>query len=180
MNKENINFNNADVLTLSPREDTSYMLIFDGDWQGQKSLVVNLETPNVSCKIYCGYKVLPGTAVDLVTIITHKAANTSSDTAIRGALFNGGVSKYQGKVVIERTAQGSLSRLDDRVLVIGEGIHNHAEPVMQIEANDVSASHASSTGRVDENQLYYLQSRGLSYEESQKLLVDAFLAPLEY
>jgi Fe-S cluster assembly protein SufD len=46
---------------------------------------------------------------------------------------------------------------------------------MQIETDDVTASHSSFTGRVDKEQLYYLQSRGLSKEESQDLLVNAFL-----
>lgn len=175
MKNYNIDFNNIDTLTLSPVEDTLYNIRYDGSERGQKSLVVTLDVPNVSCKIYCGYKALLGNIIDLVTTITHKAPNTNSDTIIRGVLFNGGVSNYVGKVIIEKTAQGSLSKLDDTVLIVGNATHNHAEPIMQIETNDVSASHSSSTGRVDENQLYYLQSRGLSHEESQNLLVDAFL-----
>lgn len=178
MKNYNIDFNNIDTLTLSPVEDTLYNIRYDGSRQGQKSLIVNLDVPNVSCRIYFRYKALLGNVVDLITTVTHKAPNTNSDTVIRGVLFDGGVSNYIGKVIVEKTAQGSSSRLNDRILVVGEGTHNHTEPIMQIETNDVSASHSSSTGRVDENQLYYLQSRGLSHGESQNLLVDAFLVSL--
>lgn len=174
MKKEILDFSKVDQLVLSPLEDVEYAIPF-GAWVGQKSLVVNLERSSVSCKISCRYKASLGKVFDLVTAVVHKAPNTNSDTTIRGVLCDGGVSKYQGKVVIEKTAQGSVSKLDDKVLVVGEGTRNHAEPTMQIETNDVIASHASSTGRVDENQLYYLQSRGLSREESQALLVEAFL-----
>jgi len=178
MKKVNINFNSADALTLSPKEDTLYNIRYDGSKPGQKSLVVSLTIPNVSCTVYFGYKASLGTIIDLVTTVVHKAPYTTSDTEIEGVLYDGGISNYQGKVIVEKTARGSVSRLEDRVLVVGEGTHNHAEPVMQIETNDVTASHASTTGRVDENQLYYLQSRGLSRDESQDLLVDAFLTPL--
>ena len=175
MKKEVVDFNSADVLTLSPAEDTLYNIQYDGSRWGQKSLAVILSVPNVSCKLYCGYKLSLGNVLDLVTTVIHKAPNTVSDTTIRGVLFDGGVSNYQGKVIIEKTAQGSSSQLDDRVLVVGNATHNHAEPIMQIEANDVNASHSSSTSRVDKNQVYYLESRGLSREESQNLLIDAFL-----
>lgn len=175
MKRQDIEFKNIDVITLTPTEDMLYIILCNGDGQGQKSLTVNLDVPNVACKIYCGYKISLGNTINLVTTIVHKAPATSCHTSIRGVLYDGGVSSYRGKVIIEQTATGATSRLEDRVLVVGKGTHNHAEPIMQIEANDVIASHASTTGRVDENQIYYLQSRGLSREESQDLLVDAFL-----
>jgi len=90
-------------------------------------------------------------------------------------LDDGGESRYVGKVVVQKTARGSDSRLEDRTLVIWDGIRNHAEPIMQIETDDVTASHASTTGRLDEHQLFYLQSRGLSRKEAGDVLVQAFL-----
>jgi Fe-S cluster assembly protein SufD len=175
MKKVVLNYIDTDKIVQSPTEDTQYLIKLDGDIQGQKSILVNLEVSGVSCKIVCGFKLSRGQTLDLTTTVIHKARGTRSETTIRGVLLAGSVSNYVGKVVIEKTANGSVSRVDDKVLVIGEGTRNHAEPVMQIETNDVIASHSSSTGRVDENQLYYLQSRGLSREEAQNLLVDAFL-----
>ena len=175
-----IHFSTTDTLTVSPTEDTLYTILYDGTDRGQKSLTVTLAVPNVVCKIYCGYKVSAGNNVDLSTTVIHKAPATSCDTVIRGVLFDGGVSSYVGKVIVERVAKGSTTLLETRVLIVGDGVHNHVEPVMQIETNDVIASHASTTGRVDENQLYYLQSRGLSREEAQTLLIGAFLSYREY
>jgi len=91
-------------------------------------------------------------------------------------LDDGGESRYVGKVVVQKTAHGSDSRLEDRTLVIGDGIRNHAEPIMQIETNDVTASHISTTGRVDEDQLFYLRSRGLSRVEAINFIVLGFLS----
>jgi len=178
MKKQIINFNSKDVLTVSPVEDMQYLVNFN-DWKDKKSLVVNLETSGVSCAIFCGYKVLKDRVFDLSTTINHKAPSTSSKVDIRGVLYDGGVSKYTGSVTVEKQALGSFTRLSDKVLVTGNGIRNYSEPVLKIETNDVSASHASFTGRIDENQLYYLQSRGLTYEESKELLISAFLARSE-
>lgn len=176
MKTEAINFSRLDVFTVSPKEDTTYTIECDAWGSIRKELTVTLDRVGVACKLVCSYKALQGTNVDFSTTVIHKAANTSSDTVVRGVIFDGGVSNYQGKVVIEKIAQGASSKLSDRVLVLGEGTHNTSEPIMQIEANDVTASHASSTGRLDEAELFYLQSRGLSRQEAQDLMVDAFLA----
>jgi len=172
-----LDFKDTDQIIESPVEDTLYV-IAPGDWKGQKSLVVSLEHPGVSCKIRCGYKAASGNVIDLVTTVVHEAPNTGSDTIIRGVLYDGGISNYIGKVIVKKSARDSSSNLENATLVIGEATHNHIEPIMQIETSDVSASHSSFTGRVDKDQIYYLQSRGLSEEEAQELLVDAFLKPV--
>ena len=177
MKKQILDFKNTNQLDLFPMEDTMYVISTD-NWKDQKSLIVNLGYPNVSCKIRCGYKVSSGEVVNLITTIIHKAPNTSSDAIVRAVLFDGGVSNYIGKVIIKKSARGSLSNLENATLVVGEATHNHTEPIMQIETDDVTASHSSFTGRIGKEQLYYLMSRGLSLEESQGLLINAFLEPL--
>jgi Fe-S cluster assembly protein SufD len=176
---EIVSFATTNSVTLSPVEDTLYLVNCASRVgkvpEASNTLVVTLAHPDVTCHIYCGYKVERGDAVNLATTIIHTAARTSSTTIIRGVLFAGGVSNYVGRIVMNHAAQGSSARLDDKTLVVGEGTRNHAEPSMQIEANEVTASHASSTGPVDGAQLYYLQSRGLSHAEAQTVLVDAFL-----
>lgn len=176
MKKELIRFNKLDLVTKSTVEDTVYLIVPDIKQTGQKSLLVNMVRENIRCRIICGYKVGQENTVDLATTVIHKAPNTSCETVVRGVLYDGGISKYVGSIVIEAKAQGSYSQLDDKILVVGNGIRNHSEPTLNIEANDVTASHASSMGRVDENQIYYLRSRGLSREESQNLLIESFLS----
>ncbi len=176
-----LDYKDIGEIVQSPAEDTEYVINCEGAVLDQKIdlgirlLEVELKHPNVSCRIRCAYKVARGQQINLATKVSHKAPNTQSDTRIRGVMADGGISRYVGTVIVEKTAHKSVSNLEDRTLVIGEGTRNHAEPVMQIETSDVSASHASTTGRVDEGQLYYLQSRGLSYDESVDLLVHAFL-----
>lgn len=178
MKKQKVDFKNLASLVLSPIEDALYSITVDGR-EGRKSLIVNLEHPGVSCKIVCVYKTTGKETFDLAVNVTHTAPNTESIIKVRGVLYDKGVSNYRGQVIIRKTAVQSASKLENAVLVVGGGTHNYVEPTMQIETNDVAASHSSFTGRVDEEQLYYLQSRGLSREEASDLLVSAFLAECE-
>lgn len=72
---------------------------------------------------------------------------------------------------------GSSHHQKSRCLTIGEIGKAKASPLLLIEENDVEASHALALGTIDEEQLYYLQSRGLSYEDSIKLLFESYLMP---
>lgn len=192
MKTQILKFDTAGALRLAPVENTRYVLesvvcldigIGGGENSkkgGQKSLEIIMEKPDVVCEVYCGYRVDKGQGFDLLVDISHVAPNTKSKILVKGVLDDGGVSSFKGSVKVEATAKGSKTSLEDRALVIGDSVYNHAEPIMQIETDDVEASHASTTGRVDESQLFYLQSRGLSHKEAQELLVNAFLeVPIE-
>ncbi|MBU0649994.1 SufD family Fe-S cluster assembly protein [Patescibacteria group bacterium] len=178
MKKQLISFAHVDELTLAPVEDTLYEL---GalDLLEKKTLTVKLKVPSSSCKIVCNYRVGRKEFFDLTTTVVHQAPNTFCEIRIRGVLADGGISTYVGKVVVAKAARGAVARLDDKVLVIGSGIRNHAEPIMQIETNEVTAIHTTSISRIDAAQLYYLQSRGLAQKEAEMLLADAFLASSE-
>jgi|SRR3989344_888352 len=175
MKKELITFGATDVVTVSPVENTLFIIDYQA-WHAKKQLEVLLAQEGVSCQIICAYKLLPNQILDLVTRVTHIAPNTSCDTKVRGVLYDKAKSTYIGEIVIDSRAQGSSSYLENAALVIGSATHNHTEPILKIEADDVSASHSSFTGRIDAGLLYYLQSRGMAMTQAEKLLAKAFLA----
>ncbi len=175
MNKELITFGADAVVKVSPVEDTLYVIDYQA-WHAKKQFEVLLAREGVSCQIVCAYKLLPNQILDLVTRVTHLAPNTSCDTKVRGVLYDNAKSTYVGEIVIDKKAWGSSSYLENAALVVGSATHNHTEPILKIEADDVSASHSSFTGRIDANQLYYLQSRGVGVHQAEKLLAEAFLA----
>lgn len=175
MNQEIINFKQSSQITVLPVEDTELVLQLDLVGADKKSLIVELTKPNLACRVASSCKLAAGNQVNLEITMVHKAPNTSSNIVVRHVLQDGGISEFKGSILIKPSAQGSSASLEDRTLVVGNGTKNHTEPVMSVEANDVTASHASSTGRVDESLLYYLQSRGLTREESTEALIQAFL-----
>src|SRR5699024_11895264 len=67
---------------------------------------------------------------------------------------------------------------ESRVLMLSKGARGDANPFLLIDEDDVSAGHAASVGRVDDMQLYYMQSRGISRKEAERLIIHGFLAPV--
>jgi len=112
--------------------------------------------------------------------IDHIAANTRSRVNYKGALQGKGAhTVWVGDVLIGPHADGTDSYEQNRNLVLSEGTRADSIPNLEIETgNIVGAGHASSTGRFDDEQLFYLQSRGITEEEARRLVVRGFLAEI--
>lgn len=112
--------------------------------------------------------------------IDHVAPHTRSRVKYKGALHGDGAhSVWIGDVLIRQTAEGTDSYEENRNLVLSEGTRAVSIPNLEIETGNIlGAGHASSTGRFDDEQLFYLQSRGINEEEARKLVVRGFLAEI--
>ena len=154
-------------------EDTQYVVDLSAK-KGEYSLDLHFEKEGVEAEIIAVYTSTKDDDLKLTTIATHKVPHTKCNTLVRGVLFDGGKSSYTGKILITKPAQQTSSYLDDAVLVVGNNTQNHSQPILEIEADDVKASHGATTGRIDENQIYYLTSRGLSKEEATHMIIQGF------
>jgi Fe-S cluster assembly protein SufD len=83
-----------------------------------------------------------------------------------------------GKIIIAKKAFQTNSYLNNKTLVIGEGTKNVTRPILEIEADDVKASHGATTGRVRVDDVYYLTSRGLTKKEAEEIIVEGFFESL--
>ena len=136
------------------------------------------EKEGVSCHLIGLYVLNENEKLDFKTSATHKVRNTSCLQDVRGILKNNSQSKYIGSIVIEEKASLTESFLDDGVLVLGNGTKNQADPILEIKNNDVKASHGSTTGRINEEEIFYLMARGLSRNESENIIVGGFFEKL--
>ncbi len=109
--------------------------------------------------------------------VDHEAAHTKSRVNYKGALHGDGArSVWIGDVLIRQTATGTDSYEQNRNLVLSDGTRADSIPNLEIETGDIAgAGHASATGRFDDEQLFYLMSRGVSEQEARKLVVKGFL-----
>ena len=105
----------------------------------------------------------------------HKVGNTFGRVKIRGIAKNGANVKVTGMIKIDEGAQGVEDFLEMKLLVLDDKSSAVAEPKLEIEANEVKASHAATVGRIDEEEIFYLQSRGISRENAEKVIVEGFL-----
>lgn len=92
-------------------------------------------------------------------------------------LFGKSKAFLSGKIVIPPSSCGVDSYLDEHLLLLSSQARAKASPSLEISNNDVKASHSSSVEEIDLEKLFYLQSRGISKEESKQTLIESFLFP---
>jgi Fe-S cluster assembly protein SufD len=111
---------------------------------------------------------------DVRTLQDHLAPRTNSELLCQGAVADRSRSVYSGLIRVHRGAVRSDARQTNHNLVLDEGAHADSVPNLDILENDVSCSHASTVGPVDEDQRYYIESRGVPPEVAEGLIVRGF------
>ncbi|WP_370247444.1 Fe-S cluster assembly protein SufD [Cryobacterium sp. TMT2-4] len=121
-----------------------------------------------------------GQHLEQQVFVNHVAPNSRSRVTYKGALQGQGArTVWIGDVLIGRDAAGTDSYEQNRNLVLTEGTRADSIPNLEIETGDIKgAGHASATGRFDDEQLFYLQSRGISEDEARRLVVRGFLSEI--
>ncbi len=116
-----------------------------------------------------------GTQVhDIRTLQDHAAPRTTSELLCQGAVAGRSRSVYSGLIRVHRGAVRSDARQTNHNLVLDEGAHADSVPNLDILENDVRCSHASTVGPVDEDQRYYIESRGVAPDVAESLIVRGF------
>lgn len=112
--------------------------------------------------------------------VNHDAPNTRSRVNYKGALQGTGArSVWIGDVLIQQSAPGTDSYEQNRNLVLTDGTRADSVPNLEIETGDIQgAGHASATGRFDDEQLFYLQARGIPEAQARRLVVRGFLTEI--
>jgi Fe-S cluster assembly protein SufD len=111
---------------------------------------------------------------DFRVIQNHVAEHTSSDLLFKGAVQDHARSVYTGMISIDEGAKGTSANQTNRNLTLSEGAWAESVPNLDIRNNDVRCSHASTVGPINEEQRYYLESRGVPPEVAERLVVLGF------
>ena len=112
---------------------------------------------------------------NLNTYQIHKAAHTTSDLLVKG-VFNGSSKlKYRGLIEIAKNAQNANAFQQENNLILSPLVNIDTRPELEIEANEVRCTHAATIGQINEEELFYLKSRGLSQKKAESLIVAGFL-----
>jgi Fe-S cluster assembly protein SufD len=111
---------------------------------------------------------------DQRTLQTHAAPHTSSNLLYKNALTDAAKTIFSGLIVVDPDAQKTDAYQSNRNLMLSDDAEAHSLPGLEIQANDVRCTHGATTSRVDADQLYYLQSRGIPPAPAHELLVFGF------
>ena len=120
---------------------------------------------------------------DQRTLQSHQAPNTGSNLLYKNALLDRARTIFSGLIIVDPEAQKTDAYQSNRNLMLSDEAESNSLPGLEIQANDVRCTHGATSGHVDAEQMFYLESRGIPPSAARELLVFGFfeevLAKLE-
>ncbi|ESQ75312.1 Fe-S cluster assembly protein SufD [Asticcacaulis sp. AC402] len=115
---------------------------------------------------------------DMTTRVTHAEINGTTSQTIRGLVKDQATAVFQGRILVERGADGTDARMRHQALILNDGAHIRAKPELEIYADDVQCAHGNTIGALDEESLFFCQARGMDEATARGLLTHAFVLPV--
>lgn len=149
---------------------------------GSKNTVVNYvnELKGEGCEaklssIYLGDK---EKTIDLNYNMNHQGRKSISNIEVNGALMDKSKKIFRGTLDFKRGASGSKGSEEEYAVLLSPEVRNRAVPLLLCSEEDVDGAHAASAGKVDEDMLFYIMSRGFSEGEAKKLIIESAFNPI--
>lgn len=112
--------------------------------------------------------------IDNHTLVDHQQPNCQSNELYKGIAKDKSTGIFNGKIYVRKDAQKTNAYQSSKNILMSDDATINTKPQLEIYADDVKCSHGTSTGKVDENALFYLKARGIGNESARKLLLQAF------
>lgn len=162
------------IITLKNDEELTVVGLLTKGWVGVRHLTIKARGRGARC--VCIFFILGKNDSSFSAKITalHQAPDTQIQARIRACLTDKSLCHIDGDWKIEKKARGADTYFSHHTLLLSQDAAAKTSPNLEIKTDDVKAGHAASVGKVDEDALFYLLSRGLSEEQARALLVQGF------
>jgi len=164
--------------TIEVRVKENEMRVVPILWFGKENKNIKariiLDKPGSSAKVLCLFFAKDG-IFNLRTEVVHDAPNTFSRTFIKGVLDGNAIADYEGLITIKKGAKNADADLNEHAILLSSAARANAIPRLEVLENEVKAGHGATVGKVNEDEIFYLETRGLPREDAKKLIVEGFL-----
>lgn len=116
--------------------------------------------------------------VDNHTLMDHQVPNCMSNELYKGIVNDKSTGVFNGKIFVRKDAQKTNAYQSSKNILLSDDATVNTKPQLEIYANDVKCSHGTSTGKIDENALFYLNARGIGKQSAKKMLLQSFAQEL--
>ena len=167
-NMANLNVNQA--------TDSQYdfFQLVDGSKLGRSNICVQLDGENAQCNINSLTLSKNNQHIDNNIIVNHNSPQTHSTQFVKSILFDTSTGVFNGRTIVHENAQKITAHQTNKNLLLSKKAKMNSNPQLEIYADDVKCSHGSTTGQIDEDALFYLQSRGINKQDAMELMVTGF------
>jgi Fe-S cluster assembly scaffold protein SufB len=134
-----------------------------------------LDKPGQEIEVVGRFQVRGKERLEVLVEIVHIAENTRAKVSLKATVDEVAQVFVKGNVIVEKLAKNTESFLEERVLLLSDGAKAEAVPDLEIKNNEVKCSHAATVGKIDEEQIFYLNARGIGEIEAKKIIAEGFL-----
>lgn len=166
--------NTTCVATHKGSNYTTHTYTFGGAWT-RNNLNITFREQHTETHLYGLYVLNRAQVADNHTIVDHVVPNCVSNELYKGVMSGKSTAVFNGKIFVRRDAQKTNAYQTNRNILLSDDASINTKPQLEIYADDVKCSHGTSTGRLDEDAMFYLRARGIGEESARKLLVRAFV-----
>ncbi len=138
---------------------------------------IDLNAPNAECEFQALEFANERTQMELQLIINHHQPHSESRILTRGVIKDNAKANFTGKIVVHKNAHNTIASLENKNILLSRQASVTTRPELEIYNHDIQCSHGATVGHLDLDALFYLQSRGISKEAAEKLLMNSFMAP---
>lgn len=149
-----------------------------GAARSRNEIHVALAAENAEAQLDGAYLLAGRQHGDTTTVLDHVSPHTRSTETYRGVVDERAHGVFQGRIAIARDAQHTEGHQLSKALLLSDTAAVDTKPELEIFADDVQCSHGATAGELDDDQLFYLQARGLDEAEARALLIEAFVTGL--
>lgn len=159
------------------QEDNSYFysstITLDGGFV-RNNLNLILDGEYIDSYMYGLYIPNKKQHVDNHTVVDHRKPNSQSNELYKGILLDSSTGVFNGKIFVRQEAQKTNAYQNCRNVVVSDSATMNTKPQLEIWADDVKCSHGTTTGQLDDEAIFYMQSRGIPKKEAMKMQMLAF------
>jgi Fe-S cluster assembly protein SufD len=168
-------------LTQIYQSDSSRVNTFTFSLSGKlirNNLHLTLDGENIESHMYGLYLLDKDTLADNHTVVDHRKPNSFSNELYKGIMDGDSKGIFNGKIYVRPQAQKTNAFQSNKNILLTDNAGVNTKPQLEIWADDVKCSHGCTSGQLDEEALFYLQSRGISKETAQAMMLYAFAGEL--
>ncbi len=159
---------------ISIKEDLTYIAILSKGWKSKKTLTFDLVADNSRLTFIALILGKNNAHFQFETLSIQNSKKTHANFTIKSALTDSSKVDYTGLLRVSPKARETESHLTHDSLMLSDSAKTHTFPALEIQAADAKASHQAAIGKIDEELLFYLASRGISKSSAKKILTNSF------
>jgi len=158
--------------------DKSTFSMFTYTFSGKmvrNNLNIIVDGEGCESNMYGLYLINGNTHVDNHTVVDHKKPNSVSNESYKGIMDDESRGVFNGKIYVRQLAQKTNAFQSNNNILLSDNATINAKPQLEIWADDVKCSHGCTTGQIDDEQVFYLRSRGIDKDRAIGILLQAFV-----